>query len=64
MYKVFYKSRFIRRWRQCGEHLNFTEANELVDYLMKSHPCGKSLLFRITSEFKSYDVSELDRCAG
>ena len=64
MYQVFYESRWLKIWKQCGVFNTFTLANEHIDYLIRALPRGYNLRFRIVDAFKSFEVRDLNKLAA
>lgn len=59
IFKVYMQSQWIKRWRFCGRFNEFTQANEHVDYLLATIPDGYKVKFRLTTEFRSFDVNDI-----
>jgi len=62
-YKLYWESRYLRRWKLCGEFSTFNEADNTVNYLIKHLPWGYKVKFRITSDTNSYHLSGLGLAA-
>ncbi len=58
MYQVFYESRWLKKWKQCGAFDTFAEANEHIEYLIQELPGGYKWRFRINNAFKSFEICE------